>query len=45
MCKGCHAPTTDDGHGEVIHVIKGVVTEYRYGCEPKSRANEYPVAR
>jgi hypothetical protein len=45
-CKGCHAPVTDDGHGELVHVIEGVVTEYKYGCTPNDkRATVYPVAR
>jgi hypothetical protein len=43
-CKGCHVPVTDDGHGELLHVNHDG-TPGTYGCEPRKKGNDYPVAR
>lgn len=46
-CELCGKKITDDGHGELVHVIPVVETvAYRYGCKTgKVPSNEsYPVA-
>lgn len=46
-CAGCSVEVTDDGHGELVHVVEsGAVDAFVYGCDPKTRSKtEYPVAR
>ncbi len=44
-CKNCHGSVTDDGHGDLVHVIDtGPVTAYAYGCGPGKKGAGYPVA-
>lgn len=43
-CKGCGEPVTSDGHGELIHESEDGIPG-KYGCDPKTKGNAYPVAR
>jgi hypothetical protein len=43
-CKGCHVEVTDDGYGELIHVTERDPAG-KYGCEPRKKGGDYPVAR